>query len=79
VYPENKKGNYSAPKKQPPAARCATLKAGGGCALPLVPRVKSHPPLNQEFLWHIYKDLFVKLFKGLAPGRTAGGLLIIIR
>ena len=30
--------NYSAQKKQPPAARCATLKAGCEC--------KSHPPLK---------------------------------
>ena len=30
-------------RAEPPAARCATLKAGCGCALPLVPRVKSHP------------------------------------
>jgi len=28
-------------EKQPPAARCATSKAGGRCALPLVPQVKA--------------------------------------
>ena len=33
-----------------PAARCATLKAGYGCALPLVPRVKSHPYLSRRKL-----------------------------
>ena len=30
--------------EKPPAARCATLKAGCQCALPLVPRGKSHWP-----------------------------------
>jgi len=33
-------------RKQHPAARYATLKAGCGCALPLDSRVKSHPPLK---------------------------------
>ena len=37
----------------PPAARCATLKAGCGCALPLVPRAKSHPPLSWKCVGRI--------------------------
>ncbi|BCS98445.1 hypothetical protein DSLASN_40770 [Desulfoluna limicola] len=45
--------------KLPPAARCATLKAGSGCALPLVPRVKSHPPLKRNSFKGTIHDLFV--------------------
>ena len=61
-------------KIRPPAARCATLKADCGCALPLVPRVKSHPLLIRIEPRNIYQNLFVKLFKSLAPGRAAGGI-----
>ena len=67
-------GNYSAAKKLPPAARWATLKAGYECVLPLVPRVKSHPPLKPSFTQTVFYDPFVKLFKSLAPGRAAGGI-----
>ena len=38
----------STKRQKPPAARCATLKADSGCAMPLVPRVKSHPPLKRS-------------------------------
>jgi len=51
-----------------------TLKAGCECALPLVPRVKSHPPLRRNSFKNNFEDLFIKLFKSLAPGRAAGGI-----
>ena len=50
------KGPYSSQEKRPPAARCATLKAGCGCALPLVPRGKSHPPLK----WNSFNGTFLR-------------------
>ena len=60
-------------KIQPPAARCAALKAGKRMRYPLASRVKSHPPLKPSFTQMVFYDPFVKLFKSLAPGRAAGG------
>ena len=44
-------------KKQPPTARCATLKSGCGCVLPLVPRAKSHRPLK----WNSFNGACLKI------------------
>jgi len=58
----------------PPAARCATLKTGCKCALPLVLQGKSHSPWAFDLPKGVFQDLFIKLFKSLAPGRAAGGI-----
>ncbi|BCS97531.1 hypothetical protein DSLASN_31630 [Desulfoluna limicola] len=57
-------------KSKPPAARCATLKAGCECP---------HPSFlgSRAFakIWYQNnQNLFIKRFKSLAPGRAAGGV-----
>jgi len=54
-----------------------TLKAGCGCALP--PRSSDQITfvIGYGSLGVNNEDLFIKLFKSLAPGRAAGGLFFM--
>ncbi|WP_236890513.1 hypothetical protein [Desulfoluna limicola] len=54
-------------EKKPPAARCATLKAGFGCALPLVPRDKSHPRLIRALPGNIFNTCLSNFSKVWPP------------
>ena len=52
--------NYSAPIKRPQAARCATLKAGCGCAL---------PPRSSGQITSVFKTAFVQGTIGIRSKR----------
>jgi len=64
-------------EKTPPAARGFLAKVASP---PLDPRLQLISPLvpwgeiSRVNFYEINQDLFVKLFKSLAPGRAAGGI-----